>query len=89
LVFVFAAGLAVVVGRSGSQLGCASPKDQTTPDRVPKRGGLIARARLDRRSYPIGNKTSAKDFRELKIDRDNFHGDWSYVIGPRAGAVTD
>jgi hypothetical protein len=48
------------------------------------RGGLIVRARLNRRSYPIGKKVSAKDLRELKIDRDDFHGDWNYVIRPRA-----
>ena len=53
------------------------------------RGGLIVRARLDRRSYPIGKKVSAKDLRELKIDRDDFHGDWNYVIRPRARTVTD
>jgi Rhodopirellula transposase DDE domain len=41
------------------------------------RGGLLVRARLDRRSHPIGKKVSAKDLRELKIDRDNFHGDWN------------
>jgi hypothetical protein len=35
---------------------------------------LIVRARLDRRSHPIAEKVSTKDFRELKIDRKNFHG---------------
>jgi Rhodopirellula transposase DDE domain len=48
------------------------------------RGGLIVRARLDRRCYPIGKKVSAKDLRELNIDRDHFHGDWNYVIRPRS-----
>ena len=47
------------------------------------RGGLVIRARLDRRRYPIGKKVSAKDLRELKIDRADFHGDWNYVIKPR------
>jgi hypothetical protein len=37
------------------------------------RGGLVVRARLDRRRYPTGKKISAKDFRALKID-DAFHG---------------
>jgi len=46
-------------------------------------GGLIVRARLDRRSYPIGKKVSAKELRELRIERDGFHGDWNYVIHPR------
>jgi hypothetical protein len=47
------------------------------------RGGLVVRARLDRRSYPIGKKVSAKELRELKIERNVFHGDWNYVIRPR------
>ena len=47
------------------------------------RGGLVVRARLDRRSYPTGKKVSAKELRELKIERDAFHGDWNYVIKPR------
>jgi hypothetical protein len=28
---------------------------------------------------------SAKELRELKIERDDFHGDWNYVIRPRKG----
>ena len=48
------------------------------------RGGLVVRARLDRRRYPTGKKVSAKDFRALQIERDAFHGDWNYVIRPRA-----
>ena len=47
------------------------------------RGGLVVRARLDRRRYPTGKKVSAKELRELKIERDDFHGDWNYVIRPR------
>jgi len=52
------------------------------------RGGLVVRARLNRRSYPIGKKISATDPRELKIDRDDFHGDSNYVIRLRAPTVT-
>ena len=46
-------------------------------------GGLIVRARLDRRRYPTGKKVTKKQLRELKIERDDFHGDWNYVIHPR------
>jgi hypothetical protein len=46
-------------------------------------GGLIVRARLDRRRYPIGKKVSEKEMRALSIERDDFHGDWNYVIKPR------
>ncbi len=48
------------------------------------RGGLVVRARLDRRRYPTGKKISKKELRELKIERDEFHGDWNYVIRPRS-----
>jgi hypothetical protein len=47
------------------------------------RGGLVVRARLDRRRYPTGKRVSAKELRALKIERDEFHGDWNYVIRPR------
>jgi hypothetical protein len=47
-------------------------------------GGLVVRARLDRRRYPTGKKVSAKELRELKIERADFHGDWNYVIRPRS-----
>jgi len=47
------------------------------------RGGLVVRARLDRRRYPTGKKVSAQELRELNIVRDQFHGDWNYVIMPR------
>jgi Rhodopirellula transposase DDE domain len=47
------------------------------------RGGLVVRARLDRRRYPTGKKVSAKELLKLKIDRNDFHGDWNYVIRPR------
>jgi hypothetical protein len=48
------------------------------------RGGLIVHSRLDRRRYPTGKKVSAKDFSALQIEADAFHGDWNYVIKPRA-----
>jgi Rhodopirellula transposase DDE domain len=37
----------------------------------------------DRRRYPTGKKVTAKELRELKIERDAFHGEWNYVIRPR------
>lgn len=47
------------------------------------RGGLVVRARLDRRKYPTGKRVSARELSELKIERDAFHGEWNYVIRPR------
>jgi hypothetical protein len=46
-------------------------------------GGLVVRAQLDRRKYPIGRRVTAEEIRALKIERDDFHGDWNYVIHPR------
>jgi hypothetical protein len=46
--------------------------------------GLIVKARVDDRSYPLKTKVSAKDMRELNIEQDNFHGEWNYTIRPRA-----
>ena len=50
------------------------------------RGGLVVRARLDRRSYPIGRKVSVKEMRALNIEPATFRGDWNYVVRPRASA---
>jgi transposase len=47
------------------------------------RGGLVVRARLDRRRYPIGKKVSKRELRELNIEPADFHGDWNYVVRPR------
>ena len=47
------------------------------------RGGLVVRARLDRRRYPTGKKISKKDLALINIARDAWHGDWNYVIEPR------
>jgi hypothetical protein len=47
------------------------------------RGGLVVRARLDRRSYPVGRKVSAQEMRALKIDPGSFRGDWNYVVRSR------
>jgi Rhodopirellula transposase DDE domain len=49
-------------------------------------GGLVVRAQLDRRRYPTGRRVSAEEIRALKIERDDFHGDWNYVIRPRRHA---
>jgi Rhodopirellula transposase DDE domain/Histidine kinase-, DNA gyrase B-, and HSP90-like ATPase len=48
------------------------------------RGGLVVRARLDRRSYPVGRKVSAQEMRALKIDSGSFRGDWNYVVRSRS-----
>jgi hypothetical protein len=47
------------------------------------RGGLVVRARLDKRRYPTGKKIAAKEFKTINIKPDEWHGDWNYVIRPR------
>jgi transposase len=49
--------------------------------------GLVVRAKLDRRRYPTGRKIPAKELRALNIERDVFHGDWNYILHPRAKIV--
>jgi hypothetical protein len=51
------------------------------------RAGLVVRAAIDRRNYPIGKRVPPKELRALKIERDNFHGDWNYVIHPRGNPL--
>ncbi len=47
------------------------------------RGGLVVRARLDRRKYPIGKKVSVREMRALNIEPHDFRGEWNYVVRPR------
>ena len=44
------------------------------------RGGLVVRARLDRRNFPTGKKVSENEMRALNIERDEFHGDWNVTV---------
>lgn len=45
--------------------------------------GLVVRAALDRRRYPIGQRVTPQQMLELKLERAEFHGDWNYSIVPR------
>jgi hypothetical protein len=47
------------------------------------RGGLVVRARLDKRRYPTGKKISDKEMRTLNVEQESFHGDWNYIVRPR------
>jgi transposase len=44
--------------------------------------GLTVRCNLDTNKYPKGIKISDKEFRQVKIVRDDFHGEWNYTIQP-------
>lgn len=45
--------------------------------------GLVVKAVLDRRHYPIGRRVTDKALSEVQIERDAWHGDWNYTIHPR------
>jgi hypothetical protein len=45
--------------------------------------GLKVRAKLDPQHYPTGIKVDAKQWSQVRLRRDKFHGDWNYVIKPR------
>ena len=44
------------------------------------RSGLKVHAELDDADYPKGIVVSEEDFTTIKIDRNEFHGDWNYTI---------
>jgi hypothetical protein len=44
------------------------------------RSGLKVRAELDSADYPKGLVVSDEDFAAIKIERNEFHGDWNYCI---------
>jgi transposase len=46
--------------------------------------GLRIRAELDHRCYPTDVEVTKEQLTELRIQRDEFHGDWNYTISPRA-----
>jgi hypothetical protein len=44
------------------------------------RSGLTVRAELDTADYPKGLVISDAELDTIKIERDEFHGDWNYRI---------
>jgi hypothetical protein len=44
--------------------------------------GLKIRAELDRGTYPIGIKITDAELASLNLKRDDFHGDWNYIVSP-------
>lgn len=47
--------------------------------------GLTVTAIIDKNIYPIGVKVSDEEMRQLHIIRNEFHGEWNYVIKPNMG----
>ena len=48
------------------------------------RSGLRVRAAIDPAKYPRGVKVPDKEVDALRIERDQFHGEWNYTILPRS-----
>jgi hypothetical protein len=45
--------------------------------------GLRVKCALDTNAYPKGIKVPDDVIRQLKIEKDAFHGEWNYAILPR------
>ncbi len=45
--------------------------------------GLKLNASLDEAEYPIGKKISDQDFKKVNLKKDDFHGEWNYLILPK------
>ncbi|MBL7058242.1 hypothetical protein ISS03_02800 [Patescibacteria group bacterium] len=39
-------------------------------------------AKLDEKEYKKGIKVSDKELEKINIKKDEFHGEWNYVISP-------
>ncbi|WP_018403845.1 ISAzo13 family transposase, partial [Marinobacter gelidimuriae] len=46
------------------------------------RKGLKVHAELDNSLYPLGIKVSAAEFENIRLTRNEFHGEWNYRIDP-------
>ena len=45
--------------------------------------GLKVKARLDKKQYSKGKKVTDSEMKSLRLDRNEFHGEWNYTIQPR------
>jgi hypothetical protein len=48
------------------------------------RTGLTITAELDMNTYPLGIKVPDEELAAVRLQKDEFHGDWNYTILPRA-----
>ncbi len=44
--------------------------------------GLMINSKLDETEYEKGIKISNKEIKEISIDKNQFHGEWNYIIKP-------
>ena len=46
--------------------------------------GLTVESYLDTNTYPAGRKVSDAELATIRLQRDEFHGEWNYTIAPHA-----
>ncbi|MDR2569581.1 MAG: ISAzo13 family transposase [Oscillospiraceae bacterium] len=46
--------------------------------------GLIVKAKLDEKLYPTGIKITKKQIKKWNIERNEFHGEWNYILKPKS-----
>lgn len=46
--------------------------------------GLRVHAELDPGKYPKGVKVSDREVATIRLERDEFHGEWNYTILPHS-----
>ena len=51
--------------------------------------GLTVTCRLDRRKYATGRTVTNAEMAQVNLHPQRFHGEWNYVIRPRARSVTN
>jgi transposase len=51
------------------------------------RKGLKVHAEIDDRRYPTGIKVPDSEMAQIRLRRDDFHGEWNYEILPHSGTV--
>ena len=49
--------------------------------------GLQVHAEIDDGVYPAGVKVADEEMGQIRLRRDDFHGEWNYQISPRTGNV--
>jgi hypothetical protein len=44
--------------------------------------GLVVRANIDKKIYKTGIKVTEKEKKKINIKKNDFHGEWNYIISP-------
>ena len=44
---------------------------------------MVVKAKVDEKIYPTGIKITNEQIKNWNIERNEFHGKWSYIIKPK------